>query len=168
MGICSKCSADGPVVSFTLSAGTGVEDTDRYCVRCLNADNEIVVDVVQAVIPTGGPPTRKMRKVSDRQERRIAESIGGRTQPGSGNQSGAKGDVRKRGEHRIEAKGVYSSQYILRRQVLDKIRGECDRKEQPALVLDFTDRPTGRVLDSWTIIPTAQWEELVNAAGKDR
>lgn len=166
-GLCSACHLAGMITIFTIMVGTSLESTPPLCAGCLRNQEEVTVDLEPPPPPQTTPPGRRVRKASQRQERRIAEAVGGRTQPGSGNQPGAKGDVRKRGEFRIEAKTSFSNQYILTRSTLDKIRGECDRAEKPALVLDFADKITHRRLDSWTVIPTSHWETLINAPGQD-
>jgi hypothetical protein len=114
------------------------------------------------VVPERRPPSKAVRRLSDRQERRIAEDIGGRTQPGSGNQPGAKGDVRRLGKDRIEAKLTFAQQYTIKLQELRKILSEATPGEAAALQVDFVDKDTKRVTDSWVLVPYEDWLKKVN------
>lgn len=117
--------------------------------------------------PARQPPSKKDRRLSRKQEHRIAEDIGGRRQPGSGSQDHAKGDVRKKGAFRIEAKYTRAKQFTLKREELDKISGECGHGEKPAFQVDFLNNVTGRVEDSWVVIPYEDWKENLNVPGND-
>jgi len=166
-GACSMCSRTQEVTRFTISTNHGVESTPWHCDRCLSQQGEVSVDIEPPPPPKSGPPSRRVQKASRRNERITADSLGGRTTPGSGNQPGMKGDVRVRGRFRIENKDSYSNQFILKTSILDKIRGECGGGETPAVVVTFMEKMTHRPLDRWAIIPFAQWEEIANA-GRDR
>ena len=48
--------------------------------------------------------SKRQKKISAKQERRMAEDLGGRVQPASGAMKHAKGDVRVMGVVRAEAK----------------------------------------------------------------
>jgi hypothetical protein len=63
------------------------------------------------------------------QERRAAEAIGGRVQPGSGAPEFYKGDVRKAGELRVECKTTSAQSYALEgpRAGEDQVRGHPRR-----------------------------------------
>jgi hypothetical protein len=65
------------------------------------------------------------QKASSKQERRVAEELGGRTQKGSGSQWFAKGDVRVPGHIRIECKTTSQRFYSLKLKDLQKIRKEA-------------------------------------------
>lgn len=65
------------------------------------------------------------RRKSVLQERSIAEDIGGRLQPGSGAPEFYKGDVRKAGDLRVEAKTTSKGSYSLKSSELEKIRNEA-------------------------------------------
>ena len=111
------------------------------------------------------PPDRGAKRRSQRQERKLAHDIGGRAQPGSGSQPGAKGDIRKRGEARVESKFTQAKSYRVERKTLDKIRGEAAFGEVPSLDIEFQD-PAGRPEDRWVLIPYDIWKERY-AAGND-
>jgi hypothetical protein len=64
----------------------------------------------------------------------------------------------------MEAKLTYAQQYTLKRSDLTKLRGECQGKEEPAFIIDFVDRPTGRVEDRWAVVPHHVWEKFINAS----
>lgn len=162
------CGFAGEVYRFTLSVGAGVETSSPICSICLDRQKEVTVDIVPPPPPPAGPPSRQVQKASRRNEARVAKGIGGRVQPGSGNQPGAKGDVRKRGEFRIENKDSYSNQYILTTKTLDKIRGECAFREKPVLVLTFMEKGSHRPRDRWAIVPYNDWEEHANASSQHR
>jgi hypothetical protein len=103
------------------------------------------------------PPSERMRKRAKRTELEIAEDIGGKAQKASGALPWAKGDVRKRGEHRIEAKTTKTKSYHVTRKELDKIRGECAFGEKPAFVISFVNPGTLREEDKWVLQPYGDW-----------
>lgn len=59
------------------------------------------------------------------QENRIAKDIGGRRQKASGATDFAKGDVRKQGDIRVEAKTTGARTFILKLSDVNKIREEA-------------------------------------------
>lgn len=127
---------------------------------------EEVLAVLEPEKPKGAsPPTRRMKRLSQKQERRNAELLGGRTQPGSGSSSRAKGDVRKFGEWRGESKYTFANQYALTREVLEKITAECRHGEKPLLFLDFKNKETGRTRGSYVVLHETDFEELVKKNG---
>lgn len=149
--------------------GTGSQETPFLCSCCELQQERVQVDVLQADMKPGRQaPDKKTRRLSNRQERRIAADVGGRTQPGSGNQAHAKGDVRKKGELRAEAKFTRSKQYILKLADLEKIRAECAHGEAAAFQIDFLNQQTNRVEDSWVVVTYDDWKELRNASRIDR
>ena len=76
---------------------------------------------------------------SQRQEKAMAQDVGGRTQPGSGSQDFAKGDVRKVGEFRGECKTTVAASTTLHLKDLLKIQNEAlmGGLEDWALQLEF-------------------------------
>lgn len=91
--------------------------------------------------------TSKMQKrVSAKQEKRMAEDLGGRVQPASGALKHAKGDVRVMGSVRAEAKYTSKSQYILKLPELDKIIGEAGL-DRAVLQVCFVDRANRPILE---------------------
>jgi hypothetical protein len=134
-------------------------------------DSEHVV-VLEPPVLTGGrsPPTRAMKKLSLAQERRNAELIGGRTQPGSGSSNRAKGDVRKQGEYRGESKFTFAKSYSLEMAIMDKIASECGDGEKPMLFLDFKNKTTQKTMGKFVVMYETDFEELLkkNATPDDR
>jgi hypothetical protein len=103
---------------------------------------------------------RALKRASVRQEKRLAESVGGRTQPGSGSRTGHKSDVRLFDRLRIEAKLTTKDSYRLALKDLSKIRGECTGRERPVFVVEFKDPQTLMTRDAWALIPLKDWERL--------
>ena len=91
------------------------------------------------------------------------EAIGGRVSKASGAMASDKSDGRLLDKVRMEAKFTFAKSFRLTRQILNKIRSECQGTEEPAVQIDFNDKVTGRVLDSWVVIPLHAWEKYVNA-----
>lgn len=96
---------------------------------------------------------RRQKKISTRQERRAAQDVGGRTQPASGALPMAGGDVRKRGELRVECKYTDKDYYVLELAVLEKVKLQAIKGglEAPVLQLGFRDQ-YGR-LDLYAVVP---------------
>jgi hypothetical protein len=118
--------------------------------------------------PGAHPPSKKLRKRARKTELDIAEDIGGKAQKASGALPWAKGDVRKRGEHRIEAKTSRTKSYRVTRKELNKIRGECGFGEKPAFIISFVNPTTLREEDKWVLQPYGDWHEAnVNRAHGD-
>lgn len=155
---------------LTIYLGNAFQQTDWLCDECYaKMEQDSSFDIEQVPIDTSGPPDRRTKRTSRRRELEIAEKLGARRQPGSGNQPFAKGDVRKKGVFRIEAKECFGLEFGMhRRDLLDKIRSECSRGEQPAVVVTFRDRGTHEELESWAIIPFELWETYANASGSHR
>lgn len=102
-------------------------------------------------------PTRRLRKTSKKQEDRIAKDVGGARQPASGALPHAKGDVRKVGSLRIEAKLTETKSYRVERSTLEKIEYEATPGELPCLVVDFIDKRTRCKTDSFVILRYETW-----------
>jgi hypothetical protein len=79
------------------------------------------------------------RKKSQLQEKRVAEDIGGRVQPGSGAPAFYKGDVREAHVLRIECKTTGALSYKLNLADLEKIKVEALRGNDPdwAMQIEF-------------------------------
>jgi len=113
--------------------------------------------IVEETKGQAAPPSKKLRKRARRTEIEIAEDIGGKAQKNSGALPWAKGDVRKKGEHRIEAKTTTRKQYVLKRSELDKIRSECGYGEKPTFIVTFINPETHRKEDQWALTPYEDW-----------
>lgn len=108
-------------------------------------------------------PGKLMRRAVKRQEENLADVIGGRRQKGSGALPWAKGDAVKKGVWRGEAKQTQKKSYVLKLEILEKLRSECAFGESPIMSIQFTDKD-GSVLDSWILVPEEVWRKH---AGKD-
>jgi hypothetical protein len=106
-------------------------------------------------------PSKRDKKHSTKQDLRMAARTGGRLQPGSGNQDDAKGDVRVKGKYRIEDKFTRAASFSLTREILSKIRGECEHGEKPVLGIEFCNKNTLKVEDEWVVMQVEDWEEMV-------
>lgn len=65
------------------------------------------------------------KRKSALQERRAAEDLGARVQPGSGAPAFYKGDVRKQGDLRVECKTTSKKAYALKLSEIEKIKSEA-------------------------------------------
>jgi hypothetical protein len=170
-GICDGCGVtDSSVLTTHIFAGTGNIKLGPWCFGCYaaNGANHIKVQVEQADLNPGRrPPTKKDKRRSQELERKTAQRIKGKTQPGSGNQDHAKGDVRKKGVLRLEHKFTRAKQYTLKREELDKINGECSYGEKPVFQIDFLNPSSDRVEDSWVAIPYEDWKDKFDGSGED-
>jgi hypothetical protein len=111
---------------------------------------------------------KRIRRLSAKQERRVAEALGGRAQRGSGSRIGYKGDGRVYGRFRIENKLTFADSYRVTLSDLHKIRSECAGRETPVFEVEFRER-NGAVRDAWVLVPHKDWERLVkNAPADDR
>lgn len=129
-------------------------------------EGEEMLAILEAEKPKGGaPPSKAMKRMSQKQERRNAELLGGRTQPMSGASSRAKGDVRKFGEWRGESKFTFAASYSLTREVLDKITAECKHGEKPLIFLDFKNKANNKTHGSYVVLHESDFEELVKKNG---
>lgn len=71
--------------------------------------------------------------------------------------SSHKGDVRKPGVLRGEAKATTKKSFILKRETLDKIRGECVGAERPFVHVMFINPHTLAREDDWILLPLEDW-----------
>ena len=140
------------------------------------AGKEVVIDttlrkLLDGVVDFFPEPVKKrmkqgrVKQLCRKQDQDVMAGLdGGRVQPASGALSGYKSDGRVPGHHRVETKWTAAESFRLKRAELSKIRGECQRLEKPAMVIDFKDKATGRTEDRWVVIPHRDWEKYANAA----
>lgn len=103
---------------------------------------------------------KKIKRVSQKQEQRIATELGGRCQPASGAFAGMKGDIRVPDRYRVEAKYTTSKSYKLNKQDLIKIAGECEGAEKPVLVVEFMDKYTFASRATYVVLRLKDWNHL--------
>lgn len=139
-------------------------------VRCQGVEDEIgpLYDGLEDTAllrptPIDGKITdaKRLRKKSKKLEDQLAADIGGRRNKGSGSLPYLKGDVRKRGQLRVEAKFTQNKSYPVRLQDLRKIDSECSSGEVPAFDITFVEPGTLREIESWVLIPREEWKRLL-------
>lgn len=118
--------------------------------------------------PQGGIPVshKEVKRRSAIQERKRIEAIGGRRHSGSGSRSGYKSDG-STDRWRMENKFTTAVSYRVQLKDLHKIRSECLNGQAPVFNVDFQDKHTGETRESWVLVPSKEWEKLVNATSDD-
>ncbi len=168
---CTQCATLQTKCVVCVVETEGRKDITRpVCFDCIefyaigNGGNFLTTMVLEPVDYGKGvrPPSRAMQKKASRRERKIAERIGGRAQPGSGNQAHAKGDVRKKGHWRVQDKTSRNKSFPLTRQLINEIRSQCSYGEKFAITVGFLNKMTQREEDEVVVIDKNVWEELVN------
>ncbi len=99
----------------------------------------------------------KDQKTSKAQEKRAARRIGGSVQPASGALSGAKGDVRKPFDTRMECKFTRKKSFALKLEELLKIEREASSGEKPVFEIEFLSNPTSH---RYVVIPGWVYDQL--------
>lgn len=160
-GECFGCQELRLLEITEISMG-GTTDTLRaLCKDCRL--NTVQRGLLKPPPPQGPkPPNNRMKKISQKQERRVMEDIGGRVHKASG-AAGDKGDGHLRDVVRVETKYTFADSFRLGRDILDKIRGECRGKEIPTVVIDYKAKSSGRTVDSWAVIPYEVWKKVIHA-----
>lgn len=115
-----------------------------------------------------GPSPKRVRASVTRQERTVAESLGGHRQTGSGARPRHKGDGRVEGKFRIENKMTRTESIRVPLSDLRKIRAECSPGEVPIYEVQFRDKHTLAVKEQWALVPWSEWEKRVREANDDR
>lgn len=155
---CLLCGGESAMV-FVVITENGTFSSPPTCLGCMQAYQiQIEAEEIQAK-PDLRKRARAQIRSSRRQENKLAEAVGGRRQKASGALPWAKGDVRKRGELRIEAKQTQAKSFRLQRSDLEKIRSECSYNETPHLSIWFCGS-TGRPEEKWILLPEASWRRL--------
>lgn len=96
-------------------------------------------------------------------ERRIAQTVEGRLVKGSGC-GWEKGDARKTGICRIEAKATERKSFSVTREMVEKIESAAlGAGELPAIAIDFVDS-RGNVTHSCYVVPKYAVEDLLRGA----
>lgn len=173
---CSRCGArDTITLAFTVITEDASGDAAELCLKCAVKGGTVDVPLTPLTGKASKKKTfKKIKKVSLKQEVEVCEALGARTQPGSGNQAGAKGDGRRIGELRIEAKFTAADSYSLKREELLKLLGEATQGELPIFVIDYKEPGSNKLRDRYAVVPFDELVELVelrrerNAARKHR
>jgi hypothetical protein len=160
-GACSVCGVDLHGAVTRLRAGDLV--TNGLCAACSSSGHPFVFPSIRTPVTRHN---RQQKRASIRQEDRIAHDIKGRRQKASGSMPHAKGDVRKRGSMRVEAKYTTGRSFTIKYDELVKIRSECTGDETPAFQFTFMDRDR-KPIDEWVAVPYSVWRRL-HAAAENR
>lgn len=115
--------------------------------------------------PQGGQPMKKkaIQRRATRQETKRIEAVGGRRHSGSGSRRGYKSDGSVGYRWRMENKFTTAASYRVQLRDLGKLRSECLNGQAPVFNVEFQDKHTGQVKESWVLVPAKEWEKLVNA-----
>jgi len=165
-GVC-PCGAIGSRSLLVLRIGNEVSSIGPLCDVCMQGQQHTAW-VEPPAISAGGPPTKRMKRASKLQEKRMSDGVGARATLASGAMASDKSDARIQGVLRIENKFTYGTTFALSRQVLNKIRSECVGHETPVLEVEFKDRATNKTQDAWVCLPHKVWERLFNATSENR
>jgi len=166
---CPSCS----VVKVTfmkgvfLQQGTSVKRIGMYCPRCNPSDFSMILPPIEPEANPRKGTSRRVKRVSRKQEEDIAEKLGGKRHRGSGSVPWNKGDVRLDERARIEAKFTTKASYSVGQRELSKIRSECESTEQPVLIIDFKEKVTLKTYDRWAVVPFTFLEELLSEFADD-
>jgi hypothetical protein len=157
---CSVCTEEGTTYRTYFEAGEHSGYGPNVCRECLlgGCVSRQSLDDPAPQRSGAAPPTKSRRKSVQKQEREMAELIGGRTQKASGAMASAKGDVRLKGVLRGEMKSTVNASFSLKREYLTKIRSECTGRERPFLTVRFLNDRTLAPIEDWVLIPLEDWE----------
>lgn len=172
-GTCGKCGASGVLVlAFAVVTETHSGEAEPLCQGCLFDHDGVRSDIPMQPLVEGPAPRRKAlrknKRLSLQQEVDIADELGWRTQPGSGNQRGAKGDIRGKNIGRVEAKFTQADSFSLKLEELEKIAGECTGFEKPVFVIDFLEPGTRGLRGRYAVFQFDDIKELLHAPGQHR
>lgn len=162
---CDNCQSSGwPAVEFSFFIeGYAATTRGPICLKCMGKEVMGEFEIAElAPPPTQKRALRRGKRASLKQEVEVAEELGARVQKASGAMVGYKGDGRKKGVVRFEAKYTEAESYRLELGDLYKIASECHGREQPLLVLDFADKHTGRLKGRFAVVPFDLAKEMFN------
>lgn len=158
---CNNCEVWREVTFvFTVSAVGGCDIAGPICLHCLSQGAALFALIEPPDLSPGRkPPSRRIRKRTDKEEQELADLSGGRRQKGSGAIPYLKGDFHRKGVYRGESKSVFGKSPSWTLDELTKIRGEAAWGEVPVLVTTFMDKHTHAVKERWATIPFENWQE---------
>lgn len=154
---CQGCHRIRETTKHQIREGDRIIAEHLLCDDCMDGGYVIKFEVTTKSQQTKRDRRRRIR-VSRKLEAGVAKDVGGTTQPGSGNQPGRKGDVRKFDEWRIEHKYTSSVKgYTMHLDDLAAVIRHANMVgEWPAMVVDFT-----RVGRQFAILPYELFLEIV-------
>ena len=96
---------------------------------------------------------KSKKKVSQMQERRVAEDVGGHAMPGSGSIDGFKGDV-VCNDFIVECKFTAQKAYSVKTSELNKISRESfERDREPLFLVRFDKGVSSIYENTWVLVP---------------
>ncbi len=99
-------------------------------------------------------------------EKKLAQRVGGRLQPGSGALAGAKGDVKVEAKLLLllENKSTSGATFSMKQEWLHKVYQEAlETSRAPALSFQFTNEAgASEKRDRWVCIPESVFQELIS------
>lgn len=156
---CEMCGAHSPVAyAMHVESASGFGQGPSMCLSCFTKSGGQFACNLEPPPAPSNTPSRFRRRAVQKQERDMAEKIGGRVQKASGALAFAKSDVVKKGVLRGEMKSTKNASFSLKREYLDKIRSECQGRERPFLALRFVNPSTFATEDEWIMIPIEDWD----------
>jgi hypothetical protein len=157
---CTGCEEQRTLISFVVSAAGGSDSTNALCVECLRDGHPLMALIEPPDLSPGRkPPSRRIRKRTDKEEQELADLSDGKRQKGSGSLPYLKGDFHRKGVYRGESKTCFGKDPSWTLDELTKIRGEAAYGEVPVLVTTFMDKHTHAVKERWATIPFENWQE---------
>ncbi len=183
-GVCSKCRAGSHgipilVIPFTLTVEGHAGETEALCKGCLFEPGGVSVQVPMEDLAPGPAPRRKALKKAKRASLKLETDLAlelsevygegsVRLQPGSGNQRGAKGDLRMKGGLRVEEKHTQAESFSIKLDELYKVAGEATGGEMPLFVIDFVEPGTRKLKDRFAVLQFQDLKGLLHVAREHR
>jgi len=123
---------------------------------------------VITLAPAGGIrlSAKQLKRRATKQELSRIEAIGGKRHSGSGSKAHLKSDG-STDRWRMENKFTTAASFSLKLADLTKLRSECQGWQAPVFNVEFQEKHTGRVKETWVLLPAKEWEKLVNANADD-
>jgi aromatic ring-cleaving dioxygenase len=156
------CVADITGTQCLMVSATHGEDSGQLVVPWLSAFNKDLTVILHP--PAGGVrvSVKTLKKRSEQQERRRIEAIGGRRHTGSGACRGLKSDGSVAYRWRMENKFTSAESYRVTLRDLTKLRSECVNNQTPVFNVEFQDKHTGQVKETWVLLPATAFDKLAN------
>jgi hypothetical protein len=119
---------------------------------------------VITVPPQGGivATVKQLKRRATKQELKRIGAIDGRRHSGSGSKQHLKSDGSTE-KWRMENKFTTAASIPVKLSDLHKLRSECQGWQAPVFNIEFQEKHTGRVKETWVMVPAKTWEKLVNA-----
>lgn len=122
--------------------------------------DEPSIAILEEPEPGNTQSAKQLRKRSQKAERKLASSVGGKAHRGSGALHFLKSDASVKGRFRFEHKFTQAKQYTLTLADLYKLLGECQDEEDPVFVIEFAERGTLRSKAEYAVVPLDTWRKL--------